>query len=180
MKAFALLILLFTSFFSYSQELRNQDIRQESKLDLFSKKSGTLIEKEFIKVGKIGAVVMDVVIIKDLIDNSKLSGVKFEYYSTTYGSRYNFIDSDEVDGLIKSLEIMKSSLLTYIRSNYTEVIYQSRSGFEAGAYCDQTGWKLFIKIDEDYKDSFSSLKLEDLNKFLTLLQDAKQKISQNG
>ncbi len=47
----------------------------------------------------------------------------------------NILDADEIDGLVKSLTIMKDAVATP-RSNYTLINYKSRTGIEIGAYFD--------------------------------------------
>jgi hypothetical protein len=160
----------------YSQP---QTVREQSNLEKFSAKSGTLIEKQFVDLGHVKSVKVQLLIITDMIVNSKIVGVRMEYVAS---SRYStdtkatFLDPDEIDGLIKSIGILKSRVLNSARDNYTEVVFRSRGGFEAGSYFSDGEWKTFVKLERFDKDSYVFMKPEDFDVLLSLLQQAKQRL----
>ena len=87
------------------------------------------------------------------------------------------IDNDEVDGLIKSLELIKSNAITIAPPVYTEVSYKCRSGFQSGAYYDdkEKAWVYYLQMEYSKKSSkfFAATELDEL---LTLLNSAKSKL----
>jgi len=95
-------------------------------------------------------------------------------YSTD--SKIAFLDQDEVDGLIRSINILKSKILNTTRDSYTEVVIGSRSGFEAGGYFEGGKWTTFIKLERFDKESYVFMKPEDFDRLLELLQLAKQRL----
>lgn len=90
-------------FIAYSQEKSERNL---GNTQLFSEKSGVLIEKTFIDIGKLKGVEIHVLKLKNLNDNTTISGIKFKDITFgTYSDSYSaFLDADELDGLIKSLE----------------------------------------------------------------------------
>ena len=158
---------------------QNQNVNQEqSNIEKFSAKSGTLIEKKFIDIGKLKDVKVQVLVITDMMGNAKVSGVRFEIEKAgryTSDTKVAFLDQDEVDGLVKSINILKTSVLGTTRDSYTEIAFRSRSGFEAGAYFGEGKWTTFMKLERFDKDSYVFLQPEDFDTLASLLQQAKQK-----
>jgi hypothetical protein len=114
-----------------------------------------------------------------MIATTKVSGVRLEYTATTrYSSddKVTFLDADEVDGLIKSLSILKTRILNSTRDNYTEIVFRSRSGFEAGGYFSDNKWTTFVKLERFDKDSYVFMKPEDFESLFALLQQAKPRL----
>jgi hypothetical protein len=153
--------------------------KDQSNIEKFSAKSGTLIEKQFVDIGSLKQVKVQLLIITDMIVGSKVSGVRLEYVaSSRYSSdtKVTFLDSDEVDGLIKSITILKSRVLNSTRDNYTEIVFRSRSGFEAGGYFSEGKWTTFVKLERFDKDSYVFMKPDDFDTLLGLLQQAKPRL----
>jgi len=152
--------------------------KEQSNIEKFSAKSGTLIEKQFVDVGRVKAIKVQLLVITDMIANAKISGVRMEYESSGRDSsdtKLAFLDQDEVDGLIQAINILKSKVLNTTKNNYTEIVFRSRSGFEAGAYFADGKWKTFVKLERFDKDSYVFLQPEDFDTLADLLQQAKQK-----
>ncbi len=53
--------------------------REQSNIEKFSAKSGTLIERQFVDVGTLHSIEIKLLILKDLMSAAKISGVRFEY-----------------------------------------------------------------------------------------------------
>ncbi|HKP36410.1 MAG TPA: hypothetical protein VJT71_06095 [Pyrinomonadaceae bacterium] len=154
--------------------------REQSNIEKFSAKSGTLIQKQFVELGKIKTVTVELLVITDLVTNARVAGVRMEYEAySSIGSdtKIAFLDADEVDGLIKSISLLKSKVLNTTPDNYTEVVFGSRGGFEAGAYFANGKWSTFLKLERYDSRSSVSMKPEDFDHLLELLQQAKQKLA---
>src|SRR6266404_1791342 len=152
---FALAFIVSLSCFSQTPAAAARD---KSNIEKFTEKSGGLLEKTYLSIGSVGGVKVEVLVLTDLMVNSKITGVRFEMekvtsYSTS--TKVAFLDQDEIDGLAKSLGILKAKVFQSKRDTYTEINFRSRSGFEAGAFydTDKGKWATFMKLErfEDRK-----------------------------
>lgn len=153
--------------------------KEVSNAEKFSEKSGSLIQKEFIDIGSIKKCKVQITRFIDLINNQNTNAVRFEYRSI--GSYSNddkiaILDSDEIDGLIKSLKIIQEKILPTQSQNYTEISFKSRSGFEAGCFSKKENWDLYLKLERGDSNSYVFLSKEDLPNLLSLLETAKSKL----
>jgi hypothetical protein len=153
---------------------------KQSKLEEFSGRSGQLLEKKFLRIGKFGQTSVDVLIITDMNSKKVVSGVRLErVVSTQYTSRTisAFIDDDEVDGAIKSMSYLKAQILgSAIPENYTEYQFVSRSGFQVGCFNEKKDWIGFINIDRIGRDGFDSFNGVRMAELQTLFEAAKEKL----
>lgn len=148
---------------------------QQSRADLFSLQSGTLIKKVFIDIGSINKAEIQVVHYTDLISSESISAVKFEYKVTSsYSSdtKSASLDSDEIDELIKSLIIIRDSIFPSSPTTYEEIRYRSRGGFEAGCYWSKSDWSAYLKLEKYDSKSYVFLQKEDFPELLNLLKKA--------
>jgi len=150
-----------------------------SNAEIFSAKAGALIQKEFIELGSVKGAKVQVIYFTDLISNTKQSALKFEYESVgKYASstKSALLDGDEVDGLIKSIKIIQEKIFPSSATNYTEVSFKSRGGFEAGCFWSKGTWSTYLKLAKYDKDSYVFLGKEDFTTLLGLLEQAKSKL----
>jgi hypothetical protein len=171
-KDLTLLALLTTSVIAFSQTTP----QELSNADKFSAKAGTLIQKEFVEIGMVGKAKIKVIYYTDLISNETVSAVRFEYeVASTYGSdtKIASLDGDEIDGLIKSIKLIQEKVFASTPTNYTEVTYKSRGGFEAGCYWSKNDWVTYLKLEKFDGKSYVFLKKEDFATMLSLLEKAK-------
>lgn len=173
--------ILLLSIFSYAyigvafSQNGTESPKSQSKLEVFTSKSGTLIKKEFTDIGTVKTCEVKVLKVTDLISGESFSGVKLST-QTTYGDKSTLLDSDELDGLLKSLNLIKEKILNTTPEIYTEVVYKSRDGFQAGCYNDKNNWSLFLKIDQYDDKTYIWCKSEHLDKMMLILSDAKTKL----
>ena len=169
--------ILSTINFTYGQnETKTKEVSNAEK---FSDKSGTLIQKEFTDIGDLKKCKIQIAKFEDLISNLKTSAVRFEYsYVSSYSSdtKLALLDADEIDGLIKSLKLIQEKVIPVSATNYTEVSYRSRSGFEAGCFSKKESWNIYLKLERFDSNSYIFLDIDDLPKILTLLDTAKSKL----
>lgn len=147
-----------------------------SNADKFSAKAGTLIQKEFLDVGTVNKAKIKVIHYKDLISNETVSSVRFEYEvasSYSMDTKIASLDTDEIDGLIKSIKLMQEKVFVSTPTNYTEVTYKSRGGFEAGCYWSKGDWATYLKLEKFDSKSYVFLKKDDFPTLLSLLEKAK-------
>lgn len=178
-KITTLLVFFSINVFLYAQT--SKEVLQ-SNTELFSLKSGTLIEKTFIDIGKQNKITFQVLKINNLLSGDSLSALRLETevmesaYSTD--TKVAILDKDELDGLISSIAKVLTSILPNTRENYTEVIFRSRSGFEFGSYYEPSkeSWRCFFKLKQF--DSRSSIYFgnRDLVDILSIIKSAKTKM----
>lgn len=165
-------LFLFTATTTFAQT-KEQELSNAEK---FSAKAGALIQKEFVEIGSVGAKI-SVIYFTDLITNTKQSALKFEYESVgKYSSdtKSAVLDADEVDGLIKSIKIIQDKIFPSTATNYTEVSFKSRGGFEAGCFWSKGTWSTYLKLEKYDKDSYVFLGKDDFPTLLGLLEHAKE------
>lgn len=147
-----------------------------SNAEKFSAKSGTLIQREFVDLGMVDKAELKIVHYTDMVSNESISSLRFEYevassYSTD--TKIASLDSDEIDGLIKSIKLMQEKVFATTPTNYTEVTYKSRGGFEAGCFWSKGDWSTYLKLEQYDGKSYVFIKKEDFNTMLGLLEKAK-------
>lgn len=157
-------------------ETKEQELSNAEK---FSAKSGVLIQKEFVEIGSVKSVKIIVVYYTDLITNAKQSAIKFEYEAVgkyTIDTKSAVLDADEVDGLIKAIKIIQEKIFPSTATNYTEVSFKSRGGFDAGCYWSKGAWSTYLKLEKYDKNSYVFLGQDDFPLLLGLLEQAKIKL----
>ncbi len=169
---------MFTAF-AFSQEKKSE--KQTTQAEQFSSQAGTLIEKQFIDVGKVKGITIQVMKLKDLNSGTTKTALRFEYeYKSSYTSdtKIATLDLDEIDGLLKSMNNLKTNVFTSTRDVYTEVTFRSRTGFEAGAFYDinKSKWTAYVKLERFDSNSEEFLNTDDFSTMLTLIEQAKAKM----
>jgi hypothetical protein len=177
-KQLLILAVIFISTASLGQEVQKQE-KVLSKAEQFSARSGTLIQKEYLKIGEVGILAhlsVEVCYYKDLNTNEKINALIIGR-SLIRDSYSAIFDSDEIDGLIKSIKFMKENVFPTMPSNYTEIIYKNKRDFELACFYDEKKKQWSILGHLDYRsDSRYILGIKDLDLLLNFLEQAKGKI----
>ncbi len=180
MKKLLITMILTVFFFTVvAQQAAKTKEHEISNAEKFSDRSGSLIQKEFIDIGSLDQCKIQVAKFTDLMNGQKSSAVRFEYeYKSSYssGTKLALLDADEIDGLIKSIKIIQEKVLPISASNYTEVNFSSRSGFSAGCFSKKDTWTTFMKLEKYDSNSYIFMEKDDLEKLLTILEQAKAKL----
>ena len=153
--------------------------KEQSNAEAFSAKAGTLMQKEFVEIGTVKKAKVQVLYYTDLISNIKKSALKFEYdvvssYSTD--TKVAILDVDEIDGLMKSIKLMQDKVMLTVPTNYTEVYYRSRGGFEGGCFTSKGAWSCYLKLEKFDGKSYVWIESADLTTLYGLLEQAKLKM----
>lgn len=173
--------ILATGFFLLTATVTFAQTKEQelSNAEKFSAKAGALIQKEFVEIGSIKDAKIKVIYFTDLITNTKQSALKFEYESVgkySSNTKAAVLDEDEVDGLIKSIKIIQDKVFPTTATNYTEVSFKSRGGFDAGCFWSKGTWSTYLKLEKYDKDSYVFLGKDDFPTLLGLLEQAKTKL----
>jgi len=143
-----------------------------TRAERFSDSAGALIQKEYIRVGNILDCVIQVVHYTDMINGTRISALRF----TDALGKVAILDEDEISALAISMKIIKEKVLDSAPANYTETIFRSRGGFEAGSYYEKGAWKSYLKLRWHDNNSYTVMKKGDFDIFLKILDNAKAKI----
>jgi hypothetical protein len=171
MKAILTLIFLCAPFFLFCQTEKES----KTQFEAFGEKTGTIFEKTIENIGQTGSISVRVMKLKNLITNDKISALSINY--SFQDDKLSILDTDEIDGLIKSLTIMKSIVSTP-KVVETEVSFKSRSGFEIGAKfeTEKNNWVFnFIIYSRMHRYSYT-LKPDEFMAFCAYIDAAKLKL----
>ena len=149
-----------------------EDVDLYSKAEKFADSSGVLVQKEYIRVGNILDCVIQVVHYTDMINGAKVSALRF---ADALG-KVAILDEDEIDALAVSMKIIREKVLDSAPAHYTEAVFRSRGGFEAGAYYDRGIWKTYLKLRLHDSGSYTFMKKGDFDIFLKILGEVKERM----
>ena len=138
--------IFFLSLISFSAFAQNTQVVTLS--DSFATRNGQLIEKNIYNIGVFKDLNLTVIKYKDLFSNATYSSLKFKPLKLRHsGSELTLsaLDKDEVPKFLSSIKMLKDKVLKSTRDTYTEIIFNSRSGFLVGAYYE-TETKKWIYI----------------------------------
>jgi len=178
-KQLLILAVIFISTASLGQEVQKQE-KVLSKAEQFSARSGTLIQKEYLKIGEVGTLShlsVEVCYYKDLSTNEKINALVIKRESVRYLYTAYF-DSDEIDELIKLIKFIKGNICPTMPSNYTEIIYKNKRDFSLICIWgeEKNKWSIKGYIDKYISDSVYFLGIKDLDLLESLLEQAKTKL----
>lgn len=94
----------------------------------------------------------------------------------------NYIDTDEIDGLITSLQYMKTILKSKtIPSNYTEIKFTTKSGFQVMLFTvlniqNKLDWSFTVQTNIANDKTLVVLTNDDVDKLQKTLTQAKSKL----
>ena len=183
-KQLLILAVIFISTASWGQEVQKQE-KLLSKAEQFSARSGTLIQKEYLKIGKVQhlpSLSIEVVYYKDLNTNEKINALVINYLvinrQLVRNSYTAIFDSDEIDGLIKSIKFIKVNILPTVPSNHTEIVYKNKRDFYLACIWDEeeNKWSIRGYIDKYISDSVYFLEMVELDLLESFLEQAKAKL----
>ncbi len=158
----------------------NAQQSQGSLTEQFANQTGVLISKQYVELGFMDLIDFRLVKMKNNFTNDTAFGVRLEYLpgnELISSVKVAYIDDDEIDGLIRAIDIFQSSILNYRYAYAADFTFRCRSGLVVGYYyeAEKAKWDPFIQIQ--YKDPQSTIRVENDNfdYLKKLLKDAKSK-----
>ena len=175
-KMITVLMISIVGINGFTQQTNEKELSNAEK---FSAKSGTLIQKVFNTIGTFKKCEIQVIEYTDLISNTKQKALKISFdvvstYSTD--TKTAVLDTDEIDGLMKSIKLMQDKVMLTVPTLYTEVSFKSRGGFEAGCFVSKEDWSSYLKLVKNDGKSYVWIEKDDLTTFYDLLSQAKLKM----
>jgi hypothetical protein len=158
-KVIFVITAIFITSLGFAQEISDKE-KTDSKALEFMSNGSSLIKKEFYDLKSVKGVKCQVLIITNILQNSKMGCLRLETRYTGYSTSDTYIgtlDYDEIDDCIKSINYIKDNLLISTPSVYTETEYRTRDRIEVGAYYNekQSVWKAYV-----YTKSYTSRSAE--------------------
>lgn len=169
-----LILLLFSNvLFGQSKEKRLTEAEQ------LSNQPGVLIQREFVTIGTVKEIKVQILKIKNFSTDNTKSCLRFDY---VYESKYSYdtkigaLDLDEIDALMVTLKKIRDEILPNTQSNYTEFFFISRTGLEAGAYYtpDKKKWTAYIQLEKYDKNSMVYLSMQEFSELIKLVEQAQK------
>lgn len=149
--------ILFISFPCIAQNKKDSLQVSKSKLESFSEKAGSMFKKEYFKIAQLHDLTFELLTITNLETSESVQGLRISTTSTigTTGITWAaFLDQDEIDGFLKAVTYMSSTVMKDdFPTNFTEFTFQSRGGFSATIFNvprifneDKQKWKAIFKL----------------------------------
>ena len=177
-KLVLILSILFLSFNGFAQAKEEIPSSQSAAVE-FLNTQGSLIVKEFYDLSKVKGTECQVLILSDIINNTK-SGclrLKTNYSSLSSDSNIGVLDYDELDACIKSLQYIKETLLPSIPLVHTEVEYKTKYGVVLGAYFSKNKWEVYVCIN-GYTSRSADLDTDNIDSLISIMTQAKTLIAE--
>ena len=143
-----------------------------------------LFKQEVFSVDNISAFRIDAIKITNLENFSITNGLKV-VHKVQVGKELktfnNYIDADEVDGLLTSLQYMKTILKSKtVPNSYTEIKYTTKSGFHIMLFTvlnlkNKLDWSFLSQTNIENEKTLVLLQNEDIDKLQKTIEQAKGK-----
>lgn len=146
---------------------------------------GFLLKQDIFVLEDFGKFRIGAVKITNLENFSITSGAKIIHIiqeGKTFKSYYNYIDREEVDGLITALQYMKTMIKSKaIPSNYTEIKFATKSGFLVQLStilntANNLDWSFSVQTNVAVEKSYIVYTTADIDKLQKVLEQIKSKL----
>lgn len=144
-----------------------------------------LIKQDIFALEDFGKFRIGAVKITNLENFSTTSGAKLIHIiqeGKLFKSYYNYIDKEEMDGLITALQYMKTMVKSKaVPSNYTEIKFTTKSGFlvQLSTILNATNnldWSFSMQTNVAIEKSYIVYKTEDIDRLQKILEQIKGKM----
>lgn len=180
---FALLTIGATSNIAAQDKFADQE-SPATKFEEFTSEDGALYITTFYEIespkAKYGALEINVVRSINVDSGSSVAAMRFQFkdadkYAST---RMSILDEDEVQSLSKAVLYIRKNQRRMIdeAKTYTEVTYESRSGFEAGFFISPENNSIGYYIRVGYETVF----LDNLDGLSLSIEDAELQIKKSS
>jgi hypothetical protein len=157
----------------------------QSKIELAATTKSNLFKQEVFTLDNVTGFRIDALRITNLETFMVTTGLKVVFKhqeGKETWSMYNYIDADEIDGIITSLQYMGTILKSKtIPANYTEIKYITKSGFQVMLLTilnesNKLDWGFNVQPDIKLDRSLVSMQNGDVEKLQKLFVQAKGKL----
>lgn len=161
--------------------------KNQTLIEQFLNTPGYLLKKEVVPAGNLRGYVFDVMKVSNLENFQAVSGIRITQDFGAGGiskqpiSIKTYLDSREVDGLLTTLQYMRTIVkMQSFPENYTEILFNTLAGAQLVLYISQPQpgvkrWGLAFQINTDVPKTFTNLYINDIDSLIALLEAAKKK-----
>lgn len=149
--------------FTFAQE---DSTKVATRIEAFSKRKSRLLHKVEYTVGNSKAVEVNILTIRDMVAESVERGIVLEWdvsRSYTVDIFRTYLDSDEVEDLIKVVTKLISIIKANVQESYTEYVFSTRGGFKIAIF-SEVGKPWTASIENSRVGSHKFFKLDELEK----------------
>ena len=174
MKSFVLcLTLAFAASCANAQSLP-QPLPLTTDLEDFASRYGVVIQREFTRIGDFANLRVDVVKESDLLAKNSMHGVRISGNVGQGATRETaFIDADEMDGLLKAIDVLRTSAFSTTPENFTDIVYRTRGGLAIGAVYANRRWTAYLTLDRSDPRTSIGVEASDIDSLRGLLAKAR-------
>lgn len=149
----------------------------KTRIEEFQNRTSSLILKEYIDVATTRTLGVQVVKMTILPERKEtMSGVLISFGSTTIGvyqeTGRSYLDGDEIDTVVKSIESMLKMISGPVPQNYSELELSTKAGLKLTLFPSKTSWNIALERLGHRQYIFA----EDLAKIQEALTMAKSKL----
>lgn len=151
----------------------------ENPAEAFANRKGTVLEKRFDDVGKVGYLNVQVEYISDLTSSDKIQCVRFdiELTNNTPGPSA-ILDTNEVNGLLSFLNYITTKVTNHppVDPN-TDISYTDKYNFQIGCFWQKSnGWTLYLRTESENPVTETDILQADVAGLVKILNLAKSEI----
>ena len=174
----ALLLAIILSAISVAHSQVIPPVIDETNLEQFSSRPGTVIQRELTRLGDVGGLRVDLVKASDLMEKSSMTGIRISRFAPNGSREENtvFIDADEVGPLLHAIDVIKATAFATTPENFTDLVYRTRGGMALGALYANRRWIGFLRMDRFDPRNAMSIEESDFESLKTLLTKAREVI----
>ena len=177
-----LMLSIFVSATSFAQTQAKDEVSESKcKAREFLNGRSYFLVKEFFDLQKIGGVECQVLIMNKIVSGEKIGCLRLETQYKLYSDniiRYTgFIDYDELDACIQSLEYIKNTLLPSAPKVSMKADYTTKDGVYFGVRYNNRKWTPFVYTSFD-KKSECVLDVENIDSLIAVMHQAKSMIAE--
>lgn len=179
MKSLILSFVILLSNLCISQNAKNDNIKQETKMEAFASKTGVITKFTDIKLGMLKSSYANAETrIRKLSSGSVINYFYQIEKPSKYGNSTASIEYSDLLEVIKALKILKMEAKTDVNSNpdYLENKFITDDGFQLGYYVSKGKVVWYIKLEKYGSDK--TLYMKYLDKIESNFIEAKNKIEE--
>ncbi len=169
------LSLLLLSFFGFVR----LDAQTISPAETFEARKGTILEKRFDEVGKVGSLNIQIEYITDLTNSDKMQCIRFDIQNTDNSAGPSaLLDSNEVNEILNFLKYITTNVTNRppVDPN-TEISFTGKFNMQVGCYWQKNnGWILFLRTDAQNPATETTIMQPDMGSLVKILELAKIEI----
>lgn len=150
-----------------------------SPAEVFIGRKGTILEKRFDEVGKVGYLNVQIEYVNDLSNNDKIQCVRFDIQLANNSAGPSaLLDTDEVNGLLAFLKNIRENVIKQPPADpNTDISFTDKYNFQIGCFWQKAnGWILYLRTESENPATETDIYQNDIEGFEKILNLAESDI----